>query len=271
MKKILIMMLICIVFIISCGKSENNSSEKTKIKIGGTVISKVTYEAIKPYYEKLGYKTEFALFDSNPVVLEACNSGEVDISIGQHKKFVESFNKTKNGNLGMAKPYGYYTGIGLYSEKYNSIEEIPNNAKIAIMNDPMNMGIALKILQDTKLIKLKENIKTPTISDIIENKKNIKIIDMEQAQTVVALKDMDAAAIFFTHMSNAGKDPSKYLERDKDMINFPLGVIVKKENLEKKWVKDFANLYKEPNVQNEINNKFPGVFEFYNDDSQVKE
>ena len=72
-------------------------------------------------------------------------------------------------------------------------------------------------------------------------------------------------------MSNAGKDPSTYLERDKDMINFPLGVIVKKENVDKKWVVDFAKLYKDKSVQEIINQKFPGVFEFYISDDQVKE
>ena len=72
-------------------------------------------------------------------------------------------------------------------------------------------------------------------------------------------------------MSNAGKDPSTYLERDNDMINFPLGVIVKKENVDKKWVVDFAKLYKDKSVQEIINQKFPGVFEFYISDDQVKE
>ena len=170
--KELLMFILIGLTITGCNNTKKGTEEKKIIKIGGTVISKVTYEAIKPLYEKLGYKTEFIMFDSNPVVLEACNSGEVDISIGQHKKFVESFNKTKNGNLDMAKPYGYYTGIGLYSEKYKSVDQIPSGSEIAIMNDPMNMGIALRILQDSGLIKLKDGVTTPTIADVVENNKN---------------------------------------------------------------------------------------------------
>lgn len=115
-----------------------NSEEKV-IKVGGTVISKVTYDAIKPVFESNGYKSEFVLLDANPVCLEACNSEEVDISLGQHKKFIENYNSSKNADLVMVKPYGYYTGIGLYSLKYKSIDEIPQNAKIAIMNYAMNM------------------------------------------------------------------------------------------------------------------------------------
>ena len=266
--------------VIGCGKketSQNNEKqnekqeEKKAIKVGGTSISVVTYEAIKPVFEKMGYTTEFVMFDSNPVVLEALNSNQVDISLGQHKKYIETLNKTKNMNLAMSKPYGYYTGIGLYSEKYDSIEKIPDNAKIAIMNDPMNMSIALKILEESKLIKLKEGVEVPTIADVVENPKNINIVDMDQAQTVTALKDLDAACVFFTHMSNAKKDPTTFLKRDNVMINIPMGVIVRKENVEAKWAVDFAKCFKDKDVQEKISKKFPGVFEFYTDDIQVKE
>lgn len=255
-------------------EAENNQlnteiAEKTEIRIGGTSISQVTYEAIQPIYEAMGYKTEFIMFDSNPVVLEACNSGDTDIAIGQHIKFVENFNKNKNGDLAMAKPYGHYTGIGLYSEKYTSVDEFPEGSQIAIMNDPMNMGIALHILENAGLIKLKKDIEFPTIGDIEENPKNLQIIDMEQAQTVTALQDMAGACIFFTHMSNAGKDPSTYIARDSDMIHIPMGVIVKNANAEAKWVTDFAKCYREKEVQDKINARFPGVFEFYTSDEQA--
>lgn len=248
-----------------------NESGKSEIKIGGTSISEVTYNAIKEDFEKLGYKTEFVLFDANPVVLEACNSGEVDMALGQHIKFVKSFNENNSGDLDMAKPYGYYTGIGLYSEKFDSIEDIPDNAEIAIMNDAMNMDIALSILQENNLIKLDDKVDTYTVADIVENPKNLKIVDMDQAQTVTALEDMDAACVFFTHMANAGKDPASYIARDSQLINYPMGVIVKEENVESDWAVDFAKGFKNENVQNEINEAFPGVFTFYTSDDQVKE
>lgn len=160
--------------LISCGDND----EKV-IKVGGAVISKVTYDAIKPVFESKGYKSEFILLDSNPVCLETCNSEEVDISLGQHKKFIENYNNNKNGDLVMAKPYGYYTGIGLYSLKYKSVNEVPQNARIAIMNDTMNMQIVLRILENVGLIKLNKNVKNPTIIDIVENHKNIQIIDLD--------------------------------------------------------------------------------------------
>lgn len=251
-----------------CSSSDKETAKK-KIKVGVTSISEVTYNAIKADFQAMGYESDIVMFDSNPVVLEACNSGEVDIALGQHLKYVQSFNKSKGADLDMAKPYGYYTGIGLYSEKFKSTSEIPDGAKIAIMNDAMNMDIALKILESEGLIKLNPEISTYTVADIVDNPKKLQIIDLDQAQTVTALKDMDAACVFFTHMANAKKDPASYIARDNQMINYPLGVIVKKANVDSKCATDFAKFFRDKKIQDTINSAFPGVFTFYTDDSQV--
>lgn len=247
-------------------------SEDKVIKIAGSAsVSQVFYEAFKEKYEAQGYKTEFIAFDSNPVCLEACASGEVDISLGQQKKFVESYNESNGSDLEMVKPYGMYTGIGLYSEKYQSIDEIPDGSQIAVMNDASNEDVSLKILQDAGLIKLAEDVEFATVADIIENPKNLEIIEMEQAQTVTALEDMAATCCWFTHMAASGKDPSSYLVRDSVMINYPMGVIANAKDADSDWAVAMAECLRDSEVQEKINEAFPQVFEFYTSDDQVEE
>lgn len=251
--------------------AETKKEGSKKIVIGGTSISKVYYDAIKDIFEAKGYETEFKTFDSNPVVLEACASKETDMALGQHKKFVMSYNKNNNANLDMAKPYAMYTGIGLYSEKHTSVSEFPDGAKIAVMNDAMNEDIALRILESQGLIKLNPDQKQATVADIVENPKKLEIIEMDQAQTVTTLSDLDGACVFFTHMAAAGKDASSYIARDSSMINYPMGVIVRKEDVNSDWTVAFAECFKNPAVQEKINKAFPNVFEFYTSNDQVKE
>lgn len=250
--------------------TQENKEIKT-VKIAGTAVSQVFYEALKDEYEAKGYKTEFIAFDSNPVCLEACASNETDISLGQQKRFVQSYNQNNNAELDMVKPYGMYTGIGLYSEKYNSVDEIPEGSSIAVMNDATNEDVALKILQEAGLIKLADDIEFATVVDIVDNPKKLNIVEMEQAQTVTALEDMAAACCWFTHMSAAGKDPSTYLLRDNVMINYPMGVITNKKDAESDWAVAMAECLRDPNVQKKIAESFPNVFTFYTDDSQVVE
>lgn len=254
-------------------QEETKSESKEKvIKIAGTAsVSEVFYEAFKEKYEAMGYKTEFIAFDSNPVCLEACASGETDISLGQQKKFVQSYNANNGADLDMVKPYGMFTGIGLYSEKYESIDDIPDGSQIAVMNDATNEDVSLKILESAGLIKLSDDVEFVTVADITENPKNLEIIEMEQAQTVTALDDMAAACCWFTHMSASGKDPSSYLIRDEVMINYPMGVIANAEDAASDWAVAMAECLRDPEVQAAIDEVFPNVFEFYTSDEQVEE
>lgn len=254
-------------------QEETKSESKEKvIKIAGTAsVSEVFYEAFKEKYEAMGYKTEFIAFDSNPVCLEACASGETDISLGQQKKFVQSYNENNGADLDMVKPYGMFTGIGLYSEKYESIDDIPDGSQIAVMNDATNEDVSLKILETAGLIKLSDDVEFVTVADITENPKNLEIIEMEQAQTVTALDDMAAACCWFTHMSASGKDPSSYLIRDEVMINYPMGVIANAEDAASDWAVAMAECLRDPEVQAAIDEIFPNVFEFYTNDEQVEE
>ena len=103
--------------------------------------------------------------------------------------------KAMDQDLAMVKPYGMYTGIGLYPEKYNSVDEIPDGSEIAVMNDATNEDVALRILEDAGLIKISDDVELATVADITENSKNLDIIEMEQAQTVTALDDMAAGML----------------------------------------------------------------------------
>ena len=96
--------------------------------------------------------------------------------------------------------------MGLFSEKYSSVEEIPEGATIAIPNDAMNMDRALRILETGGLITLKDGVEQYSVTDIESNPKNLNLMDMDQTQTVRALEDTDASVAFFSHMRNAGKD-----------------------------------------------------------------
>lgn len=269
--------------LIGCGSSTSETAEETTetteatettdapevIKIAGTGVSEVFYEAFKEKYEAMGYKTEFIAFDSNPVCLEACASGETNVSLGQQVKFAYSYNESNGANLDMVKPYAMFTGIGLYSEQYDSIDAIPDGSQIAVMNDATNEDVALRLLEEAGLITLADDVELVTVADIVENPKNLEIIEMDQAQTVTALTDMAAACCWFTHMSAAGKDPSTYLMRESVMVNYPMGVIVNGEDATSDWAVAMAECFRDPEVQAAINEVYPNVFEFYTSDDQV--
>lgn len=87
--------------------------------------------------------------------------------------------------------------MGIYSQKFDSIEDIKEGSAIAIPNDPTNAARAFQILEDAKLITLKPDTDPLTVSekDIAENVKNLQFKPIEAAQLPRAVDSVDLSAV----------------------------------------------------------------------------
>jgi D-methionine transport system substrate-binding protein len=157
----------------------------------------------------------------------------------------------------------FAVGMGLFSERYTSIEDLPENASIAIMNDSMNMDRGLRILADADLLSIDPSKKTVSLIDIEKNSKNFKFVEMDQTQTVRSLQDMDAAMAFFSHMKNADKDFNNYLIRDQRPDQYPQGVIVKAENAKAKWAHDLVEAFHSKKIRDFAYKHYGGLYEYF--------
>ncbi|GLH80020.1 hypothetical protein SSBR45G_49290 [Bradyrhizobium sp. SSBR45G] len=99
---------------------------------------------------------------------------------------------------------------GVYSQKYKSLAELPEGAKVAIANDPSNGARGLMILALHGVIKLKDpsNVAS-TVVDIIDNPKKLKFVELDAAQLPRALADVDLVSINNNYAVQAGLNPAK--------------------------------------------------------------
>jgi len=78
--------------------------------------------------------------------------------------------------------YTFFYPIGAYSEKYDSIEALPDGATIALPNDPSNEGRALILMHNEGLITLEDTeflVDTPL--EIAENPHDFDFRENETA------------------------------------------------------------------------------------------
>lgn len=137
----------------------------------------------------------------------ALNDGSIDANVYQHLPYLEASIKAHHY---LIEPIGrtFLFPAGLYSQKTKSLEALPDRARIAIPNDPSNEARALRLLVEAKLITLNES-PTPSVQDIIENPKKIRIKTLDAAQLPRILPDVDAAVINTTFAIPAGLNPSR--------------------------------------------------------------
>lgn len=241
----------------SSGDKDKKKTDDKNLTLGGTNYSKELLELYKTHLEKKGYTVKIMLFEGNQVPATACMDGEVDAIIQNHKPWMEVFNKEQNANLAMLEPHIYYSRAGLYSKKYTKLEQIPEKAKIAVPGDPANLEHSLLFLQDMGLIKLgKKTGEFFSLIDITENTKNIQILETEIMQTIRSIDDVDAIICGAKSILDCGMDPASFIVEDKNKKGFPLGFIMKKENLDQPWTKEANEFMKTQEFKDGFNEIF---------------
>ncbi len=181
----------------------------TKVKVGVIGSKNELWDKIKENLVKENIEIELVEFTDYNLPNEALNAGDIDLNSFQHHIFFDDFNKNKGTKL-VSIGDTFLSPIGLYSEKYKSPAEIKAGDSIAIPNDPTNLGRALRVLEAAGLIKLKDpsNL-APSQEDIVENKLNLKIEELDAAQTARSLKDVGAAIINTDLAVDAGFSPAE--------------------------------------------------------------
>ena len=235
MKKLLSLVVVLILAISGAAMAETET--KTYV-IGATPSPHAELlELIKDDMAELGYPIEIQIFNDYNLPCPAVASGELDANYFQHRKYLADFNEENGTHLVEVVPV-HYEPFGIYAGKTKSLEELADGAKIAVPNDGTNEGRALLLLEAQGLIKLKENVGfTATKLDIVENPKNLEIQELDAAQLVRALGDVDLAVINGNYAIqgglNAGKDALAVEDKDSEATQTYANVLAVKEGHEK--------------------------------------
>lgn len=207
------------------GKQDTREGKRTIKVATSNVEHEKTLLAAKEEFDKTGYKLEIKVFNDYTAPNVAVEEGSMDANYFQHEEYLQQFNKSKGTHLECGRKL-YLIVTGIFSNKIKRMEDLKDGAKVAIFNDSSNRDFALKFLQYLGLIKLKKGTVVATKLDIIENKKNLKIIEMEGFNIVKSLDDVDIAVMAASHMAQAGKDPRSgiayYDAKDNDVRSLVL-------------------------------------------------
>lgn len=200
------------------------------------------------------------------------NHGDIDANYFQHQPFLSNALKETDFKLSPIG-IGAATHVGLYSKKYKNLNEVPDQAHVVIPNDPVNQGRALLLLQQAKLVTLKDpKNHLSKLSDIAENPKKFKFTEVEGPQTARAVDEADLVFSYPHYLKLAGTiDPNDALVFD-DNTNTQYAILfVVRDDYATKFperaeqLKKFINIYQtSPAVLKALNDEigeklwFPG-------------
>jgi len=254
-----------------CGSTDKKAESSTgstdtqviKVAASATPHAEILEEA-KPLLAKEGYDLQVTVFDDYVQPNEVVDSGDFDANYFQHAPYMEQFNKEKGTKLVDAGDI-HYEPFGIYPGTKKSLDEIADGDEIAVPNDTTNEARALLLLQDNGLIKLKDGAGlTATKKDIVENKKDLAIKEIEAAQIPRSLKDVDIAVVNGNYALQAGLKVNKdaLATEDADSVGaktYGNIVAVKKGNEKLAATKALIKALKSDTVKKYINDKYDGA------------
>jgi D-methionine transport system substrate-binding protein len=145
--------------------------------------------------EKEGITVELVNFSDYQLPNQGLTDGDLDLNQFQHLQFLAGYNTASGQDLTPIGATAVYP-LGLYSQKHDSVEDIPDGGEIAIPNDDTNQARALLVLQEAGLVTLRDGgsaFSTP--ADILEDESRVTVTPVDAAQTALALQDVDASII----------------------------------------------------------------------------
>ena len=161
-------------------------------------------EAAREELAKKGYDLKIVEYTDYVQPNMALDAGDLDANYFQHLPYLEQFNEERGTKLVSAGKI-HYEPFGIYAGKTASLDELADGAKVAVPNDATNEARALLLLEAQGLLKLKDGAGLKaTKTDIVENPKNLDILEVEAAQVPRSLPDVDIAVINGNYAIEAG-------------------------------------------------------------------
>lgn len=262
MKKLgVVLLAVLLVFVaVGCGAKPTTSNEVQSLKIG---VTGGPHEQVAKKVKELaaaeGLEIELVVFNEYIQPNIQLFEKQLDANIFQHEPYLIKFNTDRSMNLITVAPTVNFP-MGIYSNKIKSPADLKDGDQVAVPNDATNQARALILLQSAGVIKLKDGVGTvATVKDIVENPKQIKVVELEAPMLIRTLPDVAAAVINTNFIIEAGMNPVKdsiFIEdKNAPWVNF---IVTRPELKEDARIKKLVEVYHSAVVKEFIEESFGG-------------
>lgn len=178
----------------ACGGSEADAEKTIKVAATPAPHAEILYE-VQEALAAEGWTLEVVEFEDYVQPNEAVVNGECDANYFQHQPYLDQYN-AENGTDIVAAGEIHYEPIGAYKGSKDGFDALSDGDKVGVPNDVTNEARALQLLAANGVITLKDGAGLEaTKADIVDNPKNIEIVELEAATIPAALPDLAIGVI----------------------------------------------------------------------------
>ncbi|MBP3274858.1 MAG: MetQ/NlpA family ABC transporter substrate-binding protein [Butyrivibrio sp.] len=255
-----------------CGAGAADSAADKTIKVGATPVphAEILDNIVKEVLAEDGWTLETVVFSDYVLPNTSLEEGELDANYFQTLGYMNQQNSDAGLHL-TAVAGVHIEPMGIYSERFSSLADLPDGATIGIPNDPDNGERGLDLLVQKGLLVSKGGFGTDAsynedslTNDAEANPHGYVITPLEAANLPLSLPDLDAATINGNYALEA-ELPSKYpaLEiesfDDETTVKRTNFLVVKDGNQESEKTKALIKALQSDKVQKYIDETYKGA------------
>lgn len=222
-----------------CGKEASENLVRVGVCAGP--YEDMFRDGIQPQLEAKGYTVEYVDFSDYVQPNNALAENEIDANIFQHSTYLKKFSEEHGLDL------TYITEVptaamGIFSDKFDGIENVAEGAEVAIPNDDTNLARALRVLAQTGIITLDPAIdpSKATVKDISENPKSLVFREVNAEVLPTVLDSTGLAVINGNYALSAGLDLANAVYVEALGEGYFNVIAVRSDDAEKPFAKDIA-------------------------------
>lgn len=156
--------------------------------------------------EEAGISFEIKTFTDYPLGNRWVSEGEADVNYFQHRPYLDAQNEEFGYDI-VPLDDVHVEPYAAFSEKHESLADLPDGAKISVTNDASNQERALNLLAQEDLVVLPESGDINAITIAADPKLNphgFEFIEADPAAQARALQDVDLGILNGNYFLDAG-------------------------------------------------------------------
>lgn len=181
---------------------------------------------------------------------QATADGEYIANIYQHKHWLKQVVDSTGMELSALGPV-FQWSYSIYSSRHDSLEDLPDGATVALLNDPANTAQALWILERAGQLTFEEGVDpwAATENDIASNPRDLQFTYMEYGAGPRTLDSVDAVIDYNMSFVDAGTPDSQRILAPDAPREFAGQLVVGTEYVDDPQVATLEKVFFDPRVQ----------------------
>ncbi|MCM3585069.1 MetQ/NlpA family ABC transporter substrate-binding protein [Mesobacillus maritimus] len=268
MKKLLstLFLSVLVLALAACGGGEegNEDGNKKLVVSASAVPHAEVLEAAAPLLEEKGIDLKIEVATDYIIPNIALRDKEVDANYFQTPGYLElqmeeneDFDFVSVGEI-------HKEPIGIYSKEFDSLEDLPDGAKIIMSDSLSDHGRILPIFEKAGLIKLKEGVgENARVDDIVENPKNLDFSTLIEARLLASSFESgegDAVVINGNYALEGGVDAAEDgIAFEESEVVPPNLIVVRSEDKDREEIKALVEVLKSDEIKQFIEDEYSGA------------